>query len=110
MKSTKLYFSDKSEQTREGAISRVIELLADVGFPGETITRTVGVWKGETEPGFVCEVLRPTVSPYNRTETTKLQTIAGRLASEYSQESVLLTEQDVDSTSLVLANGNVYPL
>ena len=102
MNKAKLYFSDKSEQTREAAISRAVELANEAGFSGATITRTVGVWNGETEPGFTLEILCP--NPY------KVYRIGSTLAFEYEQESVLVVFSDVRSAVLVNARGEVNSL
>ncbi len=96
MKSIKLYFSDKSEQTREGAISRVVKLLSDNAIVGGTITRTIGIWRGETEPGFMLEIISSTPSMKSHFES-----IARRLVLEYSQNSVLMSTQDITSAVLV---------
>ena len=105
MQKAKLYFSNNNEQTREAAISRAVELALDEGFSGATVTRTVGVWNGNTEPGFTFEIIQPT---HARTSLhDKVEAIAIRLALEYSQDNVLVVFGTVQRAILISADGSV---
>jgi hypothetical protein len=99
----RLYFSDTSEQTREAALNRSVELASEVGFSGATILRTVGLWNGDTEPGFVLEILHPVKSLLR----VRVEQVAALLALEYKQESVLVTLETIDSAVLVAVDGTV---
>lgn len=106
MYKAKLYFSDTSEQTREAAISRSVDLITDASFNGATITRTVGVWNGVTEPGFTLEI----VHSFKTILEPSVQVIARRLAFEYEQKSVLVTIETIISAVLVSSDGNCESL
>ena len=96
-----LYFSDRNKDTRDAALARVIELGNDVGFAGATITRTLGIWNGNIEPGFTYSVLHPVRAILE----SSTEQVAAHMALEYEQESVLVELEAVSSARLVSANS-----
>ncbi len=90
----KLYFSDKSRSQRALALEYLYGELASAGIAGATITRTTGVWNGETEFGFELETLGH-VGVGTETLQIQLEEIAESLRKEFNQTSVLVTVETV---------------
>ncbi len=99
----KLYFSDNNPETLAFAQSQCIRDLVDVGIDAATIYPTTGVWQGDTEPGFVVEILEPKgdIRSRNRLDST-LCTIARDLATTFGQQSVLVTVERIESSLFTL--------
>ena len=101
-----LYFSDTSEQTREAALAFAVKLTCEAGIAGATLTRTVGVWNGVTEPGFTLEILHPVLAIL----ALKAESIASDLTAEFDQEAVLVSFIEVARAALISANGDTEAL
>jgi hypothetical protein len=83
-------------QVDPDALRDTLEDLVRTSFRGATILETRGLWQGESEDGYMAEVI---MSPV-RDSCTKLFRRAERLASEiafaFEQETVLLLTIDAN--------------
>lgn len=83
-----LRFSDSDERTVDAALDSALSTLARHGV-NATATRTIGLWNGERENGFLVETITPGDDEH---DVFRLyQGVAAGLARTYAQESVLVT-------------------
>jgi hypothetical protein len=101
-----LRFSDSDERTVDAALDSALSTLARHGV-NATATRTIGLWNGERETGFLVE----TITADDERDVLRLyQGVAARLALAYAQNSVLVTRgPGPDSMVFVDGPGTAVP-
>jgi hypothetical protein len=110
----KVYFSDTSAIVRDAAMETCVAELAELGIAGATMYQTDGIWNGETEFGFVLEVLNPldgtvtldggsAASSPTRYQLTELAQV---LRIKYQQTSVLVTVEVVEGDAIFVEETN----
>jgi len=92
----KMYFSDKKAAVRAAAQWYAIQHAPEVGIAGATIYRTMGIWNGVAEFGFVLETLSPIGPEAFLSLKSQLTELAELLRAQYNQTSVLVTVDVID--------------
>lgn len=97
----KLYFSSHDAVTLDDARSQVMRELKLAGINGATFYPIDGLWDGNIEKGFVCEVLQ--AGTFDRLNIGFcLKTIARDLAKSYNQQSVGVSFERIAGAEFVL--------
>ena len=105
----KLYFSDESLAQRDIALDYTVARLSEHGIARATITKTIGVWNGETEYGFELETLTPSAPMTSSPSVTlqiQLEELAELIRSEFKQTSVLVTVETVQGALVFVEETN----
>lgn len=102
----RLYFSDGSRRQTHLAWKTVAEESHEFGISGATIYRTMGIWKGTTEFGFVLETLDHIGPESFLSLKCQLEELAESLRAQFSQESVLVTVEAVDGDAVFVEETN----
>lgn len=76
----------------ESALVNVQTLMKEEGFSGATCYKATGIWDNEKEESMVIEI----ITGKELFRQDKITEIAGKLKGFYSQNSVLITSQDIE--------------
>ena len=99
----KLYFSDESDVKRDIALDYTVTRLPAHGIAGATITKTIGIWNGDTEYGFELETL---TSSLRALLQIQLEELAELIRYNFDQTSVLVTVETVQGALVFVEETN----